>query len=61
MMAHKLGLKVIAEGVETALQRNLLRDIHCDYAQGFFYSPPVPADVFEDLLKADSQQNMPRA
>lgn len=61
VMAHKLGLKVIAEGVETALQRNLLRDIHCDYAQGFFYSPPVPADVFEDLLKADAQQNSPQA
>jgi diguanylate cyclase (GGDEF)-like protein/PAS domain S-box-containing protein len=61
VMAHKLGLKVIAEGVETALQRNLLRDIHCDYAQGFFYSPPVPSDVFEDLLKADSQQNSPQA
>lgn len=54
VMAHKLGLKVIAEGVETALQRDLLRDIHCDYAQGFFYSPPVSAEVFQLML---TQQN----
>ncbi len=51
VMAHKLGLKVIAEGVETALQRDLLREIHCDYAQGFFYSPPVPAADFQTLLQ----------
>lgn len=50
VMAHKLGLKVIAEGVETALQRDLLREIHCDYAQGFFYSPPVPAEAFHLML-----------
>lgn len=55
VMAHKLGLKVIAEGVETALQRDLLRDIHCDYAQGFFYSPPVPAEAFEQLLTVEYQ------
>lgn len=54
VMAHKLGLKVIAEGVETAMQRDLLRDIHCDYAQGFFYSPPIPAEEFEQLLIAES-------
>lgn len=56
MMAHKLGLKVIAEGVETALQRDLLHDIHCDFAQGFFYSPPIPADAFEKLLETESQK-----
>ncbi len=56
VMAHKLGLKVIAEGVETALQRDLLIDIHCDYAQGFFYSPPVPADAFEQMLIQQSRE-----
>ncbi|MGP1717106.1 MAG: EAL domain-containing protein [Methylophilus sp.] len=61
VMAHKLGLKVIAEGVETALQRDLLRDIHCDYAQGFFYSPPVPAEAFEQLLEAEAQKADPAA
>lgn len=58
VMAHKLGLKVIAEGVETALQRDLLMDIHCDYAQGFFYSPPVPADAFEQMLVQQSRETV---
>ena len=50
MLAHKLGLKVIAEGVETADQRDFLKSIACDYAQGFLYSRPVPADDFEVLV-----------
>ncbi|MFQ6370142.1 EAL domain-containing protein [Shewanella sp. YIC-542] len=49
VMAHKLGMKVIAEGVETAEQAAVLQQINCDYAQGYFYSRPVPADDFEHL------------
>ncbi len=51
VMAHKLGLKVIAEGVETEPQRNLLVGFGCDYAQGWLYSKALPADEFEVLLK----------
>ena len=51
VMAHKLGIKVIAEGVETTQQRNMLANAGCDYAQGFLYSRPIPADEFEALLK----------
>jgi len=51
VMAHKLGLKVIAEGVETERQRQMLIDAGCDYAQGYFYSRPVPVDEFEALLQ----------
>ncbi|MFO1381385.1 MAG: EAL domain-containing protein [Chitinivorax sp.] len=47
VMAHKLGLKVIAEGVETAAQRDLLAAAGCDFAQGYLYSRPVPAAQFE--------------
>jgi len=47
VMAHKLGLKVIAEGVETELQRNLLQSIGCDYAQGYLFAQPMAADDFE--------------
>jgi diguanylate cyclase (GGDEF)-like protein/PAS domain S-box-containing protein len=51
VMAHKLDMKVIAEGVETNKQQTLLKGIGCDYAQGFLLSKPVPADEFEKLLK----------
>lgn len=54
VMAHKLGLKVIAEGVETEEQRNLLHHIGCDYGQGYLYSKPVPADEFEKLFVKES-------
>jgi len=53
IMAHQLGLKVIAEGVETELQRNLLLNMGCDYAQGYFYAKPMPADQFNRYLKND--------
>ncbi|QJC55567.1 putative cyclic di-GMP phosphodiesterase PdeC [Polaromonas vacuolata] len=52
VMAHKLGLKVIAEGVETEQQRDLLAGYGCDYAQGWFYSKAIPAQEFEALLAA---------
>ncbi len=51
VMAHKLGLKVIAEGVETEQQRDLLTAYGCDYAQGWLYSKAVPAGEFEVLLR----------
>ena len=53
VMAHKLGIKVIAEGVETQLQRELLMNISCDYGQGYLWSKPVPIDAFEKLLLAN--------
>lgn len=50
VMAHKLGIKVIAEGVETETQNQLLKDFGCDYGQGYLYSKPVPASDFEALF-----------
>ena len=50
VMAHALGMKVIAEGVETPLQRDLLAQAGCDYAQGYLFSPPVAAPDFEAFM-----------
>ncbi len=50
-MASSLGLKVIAEGIETQMQLDFLRDNGCREGQGFFFSPPVPVPEFELLLK----------
>jgi diguanylate cyclase (GGDEF)-like protein len=49
-LGHSLRLKVIAEGVETIEQLNLLRDYGCHEMQGYFYSRPVAVDVFSALL-----------
>jgi diguanylate cyclase (GGDEF)-like protein/PAS domain S-box-containing protein len=51
VMAHKLGLKVIAEGVETVEQRDWLKAMDCDYAQGFLFSEAAPSDRVTDMLK----------
>jgi EAL domain-containing protein (putative c-di-GMP-specific phosphodiesterase class I) len=50
-LAHTLRFDVLAEGVETEEQRDLLASMACDYYQGYLFSGPVPADVFEQLLK----------
>ena len=52
VMAHTLGLKVIAEGVETEDQKKILSDADCDFAQGYLFSRAVPADDFETILNA---------
>ena len=49
-MAHALGMKVIAEGVETKQQRDLLAAAGCDYAQGYLFSRPIAATDFEAFM-----------
>jgi diguanylate cyclase (GGDEF)-like protein/PAS domain S-box-containing protein len=51
MMGHKLGIKVIAEGVETAEQRDLLAAAGCDYGQGYLFSRPDTAEALDALLR----------
>ena len=55
-MANKLGLKVIAEGVETETQNELLTSINCDYGQGFFFSRPVAASELNELVSKSIKQ-----
>ncbi|MDD2978912.1 MAG: EAL domain-containing protein [Hespellia sp.] len=49
-MAKWLGLSVIAEGAETKAQVDFLRSIGCTRIQGYYYSRPVPQDVFDEML-----------
>ena len=52
VMAHRLGLKVVAEGVASREQHELLMRSGCDYAQGFLYSQPVSVAHFDALLES---------
>jgi diguanylate cyclase (GGDEF)-like protein/PAS domain S-box-containing protein len=54
VMAHKLGLRVVAEGVETVQQRDLLKQVGCDFGQGYLFSRPLPASAFEEFLSTHS-------
>ncbi|HEY8490225.1 MAG TPA: EAL domain-containing protein [Dehalococcoidia bacterium] len=51
-LAHRLGLLVVAEGVETEAQRETLRALGCDAFQGYLFSPPLPAAEATALLRA---------
>jgi EAL domain-containing protein (putative c-di-GMP-specific phosphodiesterase class I) len=56
-MAKSLKLKVIAEGVETLEELEFLRTLHCDAAQGYYFSRPVPAEQFAKLLVTGSPRS----
>jgi len=58
LMAHSLNLKVVAEGVEERDQLDLLRDCKCDEIQGYYYSRPLPANEFKDLVKNSMHQSL---
>jgi EAL domain-containing protein (putative c-di-GMP-specific phosphodiesterase class I) len=50
-LAHRLKLKVIAEGVSTRAQYDLLAECQCDAAQGFLFARPMPASEVEALFQ----------
>ncbi|TQV73639.1 EAL domain-containing protein [Aliikangiella marina] len=51
IMAHRLGLDVVAEGIETEQQKSLLKSIECDYGQGYHLSKPLPKAAFDKYLE----------
>jgi diguanylate cyclase (GGDEF)-like protein len=53
-MAHSIGVRVIAEGVETEAQLKFLTNYHCDEIQGYYFSRPIPASSFTELIRKQS-------
>ena len=59
LLAHSLGMKVVAEGVETRPQLDLLRELGCEFAQGYLFSKPVDQAEIEKLLETNRKGNHP--
>jgi diguanylate cyclase len=57
-LAHTLGLRVVAEGVEDDEQVRLLRELGCDQIQGFYVSRPVPAEDIDAMLSAGANKSL---
>ncbi|MCU0533772.1 MAG: EAL domain-containing protein [Hydrococcus sp. Prado102] len=56
-LAHTLGMEVIAEGVETIEQMNILKELNCEFAQGYFFSKPLDCLAAEAILVKDEEHN----
>jgi len=50
VLAHDLGVEIVAEGVETADQVTRLRELNVEFGQGFYFAPPLSSEAFADLL-----------
>lgn len=55
-LAHRMGFKTVAEGVETRLQYQKLCEMGCDFIQGFYFSRPLPAAQFERYFTSDREK-----
>jgi diguanylate cyclase (GGDEF)-like protein/PAS domain S-box-containing protein len=58
-LARKLNIQVVAEGIERPAQLHALRSMSCDYAQGYFFSPPLAADVAQRFLDQQPHSVLP--
>jgi len=58
ILARKMGMSVVAEGVETAKQMQLLQKMGCDVGQGYFFSRPIPALEMQALLKPTREEDI---
>ena len=57
-LGRKLGMEVVAEGVETQEQVNMLKQERCDYGQGYFFAKPLPQEAAFELLKQQCPQQI---
>jgi EAL domain-containing protein (putative c-di-GMP-specific phosphodiesterase class I) len=57
-LAHTLGLRVVAEGVEDDEQVRLLRELGCDQIQGFYVSRPLPPQDIDAMLTSGAQKSI---
>lgn len=60
-LSHELGMKVVAEGVETEVQRDFVAHIGCEFVQGFFYDRPLPDDEFRARWLTPARRRAPRS
>jgi EAL domain-containing protein (putative c-di-GMP-specific phosphodiesterase class I) len=60
-LARSLGTSIIAEGVETEAAERRLREMGCEFAQGYYYSPPVPAEGVPLLVRREEMRIQSRA
>ncbi len=56
-LAHNLGMKVVAEGIETAAQVRMLRELCCEYGQGYFLARPLESEAAATLISAEPYRN----
>jgi PAS domain S-box-containing protein len=61
MLAHNLGLKVVAEGIEEKEQMEMLKQLGCEFGQGYLFSKPASAEAIEQLLTTQHSAQAPRA
>ncbi len=64
-LAHSLGLQVVAEGIETPAQLERLKELGCEFGQGFLFAKPADAETVESLLTMNlgdsgSQKSWPK-
>jgi EAL domain-containing protein (putative c-di-GMP-specific phosphodiesterase class I) len=55
ILAHRQGFQVVAEGIETEDQVDLVRAVHCDRMQGYYFGVPVFKEEFESILRSPHQ------
>ena len=63
-MAHRLGLQVVGEGIETRAQSDRLFHLNCDQLQGFYFSKPIPSDAvrrFVESCRLEAGRDLPAA